>query len=120
MTTHRIAPSILSADFGRLSQLDLFPETGRKHQLRVHCAQGLGTPILGDLRYGPNETLRTRGLFLFSLELLVLFVLDDVENRLGILFHQGIKQYFHHLVTKLYSQICHLYHFQLIFLQFYH
>lgn len=46
--------------------MDLFPETGRKHQLRVHCAQGLGTPILGDIRYGPDDTLRTRGLFLYS------------------------------------------------------
>ena len=46
--------------------MDLFPETGRKHQLRVHCAQGLGTPILGDIRYGPDDTLRTRGFFLFS------------------------------------------------------
>lgn len=26
----------------------------------------MGTPILGDLRYGPDDTLRTRGLFLFS------------------------------------------------------
>lgn len=25
---------------------------GRKHQLRLHCAQGLGAPILGDARYG--------------------------------------------------------------------
>lgn len=46
--------------------MDLFPETGRKHQLRIHCAQGLGTPILGDLRYGPDDTMRTRGLFLFA------------------------------------------------------
>ncbi len=65
-TRYALVNCTASADFGRLSQLDLFPETGRKHQLRVHCAQGLGTPILGDLRYGPNETLRTRGLFLFS------------------------------------------------------
>lgn len=25
---------------------------GRKHQLRLHCAQGLGAPVLGDARYG--------------------------------------------------------------------
>jgi tRNA pseudouridine32 synthase/23S rRNA pseudouridine746 synthase len=28
------------------------PETGRTHQLRVHAAQGLGLPILGDPVYG--------------------------------------------------------------------
>lgn len=34
--------------------IDLFPETGRTHQLRVHCAhkEGLGTPIKGDALYG--------------------------------------------------------------------
>jgi 23S rRNA-/tRNA-specific pseudouridylate synthase len=32
--------------------LALFPETGRKHQLRVHCASVLEAPILGDLKYG--------------------------------------------------------------------
>uniref|UniRef100_J3LQB7 Pseudouridine synthase RsuA/RluA-like domain-containing protein n=1 Tax=Oryza brachyantha TaxID=4533 RepID=J3LQB7_ORYBR len=32
--------------------LELFPRTGRKHQLRVHCAEVLGTPIVGDYKYG--------------------------------------------------------------------
>ncbi|XP_021892317.1 RNA pseudouridine synthase 4, mitochondrial isoform X2 [Carica papaya] len=32
--------------------LELFPLTGRKHQLRVHCAEVLGTPIVGDYKYG--------------------------------------------------------------------
>lgn len=35
----------------RASLLALFPETGRTHQLRVHCARG-GHPILGDTGYG--------------------------------------------------------------------
>ena len=32
----------------------LYPQTGRTHQLRVHCAhaEGLGCPILGDALYG--------------------------------------------------------------------
>ncbi len=30
----------------------LYPHTGRTHQLRVHCAEGLGNPILGDRLYG--------------------------------------------------------------------
>lgn len=36
------------------TRLELRPETGRTHQLRVHCAhpQGLGHPILGDRLYG--------------------------------------------------------------------
>ena len=39
--------------FGRkATRLRLIPETGRTHQLRVHCSQGLGAPILGDALYG--------------------------------------------------------------------
>ena len=34
-----------------LTWLELRPRTGRTHQIRVHCAY-LGTPILGDERYG--------------------------------------------------------------------
>jgi len=37
---------------GRCSWLELKPLTGRTHQLRVHCTEGLGTPILGDGKYG--------------------------------------------------------------------
>lgn len=32
--------------------IELKPVTGRKHQLRVHCAIGLGAPIVGDAKYG--------------------------------------------------------------------
>ena len=38
-----------------LAWLQLDPATGRKHQLRIHCAQGLGAPILGDGKYGPGR-----------------------------------------------------------------
>ncbi|KAL2551236.1 RNA pseudouridine synthase 3 [Forsythia ovata] len=34
------------------SWIELRPHTSRKHQLRVHCAEALGTPIVGDYRYG--------------------------------------------------------------------
>lgn len=34
-----------------LSWLELHPETGRTHQIRVHCAS-IGCPILGDRQYG--------------------------------------------------------------------
>ena len=37
-----------------VTRIQLFPQTGRTHQLRVHCAHsdGLGLPILGDPLYG--------------------------------------------------------------------
>lgn len=34
------------------SWIELCPHTSRKHQLRVHCAEALGTPIVGDYKYG--------------------------------------------------------------------
>ncbi|CAI9113316.1 OLC1v1013893C1 [Oldenlandia corymbosa var. corymbosa] len=34
------------------SWIELRPITSGKHQLRVHCAEALGTPIVGDYKYG--------------------------------------------------------------------
>lgn len=39
-----------------VSWLALYPETGRTHQLRVHCAE-IGTPIIGDRKYGRSEEM---------------------------------------------------------------
>jgi len=36
----------------RAAFLELHPQTGRTHQLRVHCAEALRCPILGDGKYG--------------------------------------------------------------------
>jgi tRNA pseudouridine32 synthase / 23S rRNA pseudouridine746 synthase len=40
---------------GNHTRLELRPLTGRTHQLRVHTAQGLGNPILGDRLYGQGD-----------------------------------------------------------------
>lgn len=37
-----------------VTKLRLIPKTGRTHQLRLHCAQGLGHPIVNDSLYGTN------------------------------------------------------------------
>lgn len=54
-----------SAICGTTTALELWPETGRTHQLRIHCAN-LGHPILGDDLYTHESLplLRGNGLFL--------------------------------------------------------
>ena len=42
---------VIDAAGRKAAWLALLPETGRTHQLRVHCV-ALGTPILGDGKYG--------------------------------------------------------------------
>ena len=52
-----------------LTRVDLFPETGRTHQLRIHLAER-GHPILGDSLHGEEGfVLRGRGLFLCAVAL---------------------------------------------------
>lgn len=55
---------LLDARDGR-SLIAFEPETGRTHQIRVHAAQGLGFPIVGDPIYGDGQgamLLHARGL----------------------------------------------------------
>lgn len=47
----------------------LEPETGRPHQLRVAAAEGLGAPILGDLKYGASKPLADRSIALHAASL---------------------------------------------------
>ncbi|XP_059442387.1 RNA pseudouridine synthase 3, mitochondrial isoform X2 [Corylus avellana] len=48
ITEYRVLGPMISG----CSWIELRPVTGRKHQLRVHCAEALGTPIVGDYKYG--------------------------------------------------------------------
>ena len=52
-----------------LSLIKLSPETGRTHQLRIHCEKS-GFPILGDkLHNGNKKVFKGKGLFLASTKL---------------------------------------------------
>lgn len=73
-----------SARYGWISTVDLWPLTGRRHQLRVHMAR-LGLPIVGDDLYhasaGPALPPVVRGLGLFLFAVGVAF--DDGWERGG-------------------------------------
>jgi len=51
-----------------ITEVDLFPRTGRKHQLRIHMAS-IGNPVVGEKNYGSGPVLKGKGLFLASVEL---------------------------------------------------
>jgi 23S rRNA pseudouridine1911/1915/1917 synthase len=55
---------------GRFVHLDLEPQTGRPHQLRV-AAASLGAPLLGDLKYGAGVPLPDKSVGLHAAELTV-------------------------------------------------
>jgi 23S rRNA pseudouridine955/2504/2580 synthase len=52
--------AVLETAGNKVAWLALMPFTGRTHQLRVHCA-ALGTPILGDGKYGGDQAFLSGG-----------------------------------------------------------
>mmetsp|Transcript_3510 Transcript_3510/g.4557 ORF Transcript_3510/g.4557 Transcript_3510/m.4557 type:complete len:408 (-) Transcript_3510:90-1313(-) len=69
-----------SSEFGWLTTVELFPETGRKHQLRQHLA-GINHPILGDMRYcRPGFFKEMHGLFLWATHLSISHPYNNVET----------------------------------------
>mmetsp|Transcript_31268 Transcript_31268/g.110046 ORF Transcript_31268/g.110046 Transcript_31268/m.110046 type:complete len:444 (-) Transcript_31268:21-1352(-) len=72
VTEYTVTGSFPSLKGGTISRLTLKPKTGRTHQLRRHCADVLGCPIVGDDKYdfaSPSAmALRGRGLFLCATE----------------------------------------------------
>lgn len=63
-TKFQVQNATRSTTYGWISALDLFPHTGRTHQLRRHLAL-LGHPIIGDTQYGQQpENARNSRLLL--------------------------------------------------------
>ena len=62
--------------------LKLFPKTGRKHQIRIHCSIN-GCPILADSKYNDNSTYsdRSNSLFLHSGEI---EFIDQLGKKINI------------------------------------
>lgn len=68
-TRYRVVKSIPSLKTGSLSLVEIQPETGRTHQIRIHMA-GMGHPIVGDTKYTEGlPVLKGKGLFLCATRL---------------------------------------------------
>jgi 23S rRNA pseudouridine1911/1915/1917 synthase len=66
---YRVFSSVQSERFGQLNLVELKPATGRKHQLRIHCAE-MGNPILGDKQHGKEGLiLKGKGLYLHAIRI---------------------------------------------------
>jgi 23S rRNA-/tRNA-specific pseudouridylate synthase len=69
ITNFSLVRTVLSLKTGQLSLLNLFPITGRTHQLRIHLSNQ-GMPILGDPLYTKEAPLlKGKGLFLCAVEI---------------------------------------------------
>ena len=65
-TAYNVLKSFPSKKYTQLNLVELSPQTGRKHQLRIHM-KGIGHPILGDQMYGkPGSVLLGKGLYLHA------------------------------------------------------
>lgn len=69
LTFYEPVKQVDSVKYKKLTLLKLKPQTGRTHQLRIHCSK-MGNPILGDKLYSPEtELFKGKGLFLAALAL---------------------------------------------------
>ena len=73
----------------KLSLVDLYPHTGRTHQLRIHTSEN-GTPILGDKLYGDIENTKLhKGLFLSAVE--ITFTHPETKELINLKINQPKK-----------------------------
>lgn len=69
VTTFQTIQTVPSLQNGNISLLEVSPQTGRTHQIRIHLSQ-MGYPIIGDKLYGKEgNILKNKGLFLAAIDL---------------------------------------------------
>lgn len=102
-TTWRVLSRARSVQLGNghITELALFPRTGRTHQLRRHCADVLKTPIIGDDVYGGPDV--DSGMYLSAIGLSFLhpdraageegmdFLIDAPEKFKKLLLREQFK-----------------------------
>lgn len=93
-SNYTLCESVPSERFGKLNLVKLEPQTGRRHQLRIHLAT-LGNPILGDKEYGiKNLILNGKGLYLHAYSLKFTHPFTNEEMYLKDELPQRFKKIF--------------------------
>ncbi len=84
LTEYRVLNFVNSIKNKHLTLVELYPKTGRTHQLRIHLSS-IGNPILGDKLYG-NEGMifKHKGLFLSSVGVIFKHPITDEEMSVEI------------------------------------
>ena len=84
VTKYNILDTTTSKRFGFLNLIELYPKTGRKHQLRIHLSS-LGNQILGDKDYGNEDLiLKGKGMYLHASSLKFIHPFKQTEILLKI------------------------------------
>ena len=71
-------------------------DTGRTHQIRVHCKH-IGHPIVGDDVYGTKDKIKTNGQLLHAYKL----ELDQPTTNQRLTFEAKLPDYFEEIIKKL-------------------
>lgn len=83
-TEYKNVYTVPSLRNGSLSLVDLYPKTGRTHQLRIHMSEA-GHPIMGDVLYDrEEEVFKGKGLFLCAMGLRFVHPITNEEMMIQI------------------------------------
>lgn len=94
-SNYKVIESVVSQRFEFLNLVQLYPKTGRRHQLRKHLSS-IGNPILGDKEYSiENLILNGKGIYLhaYSLEFVhpfteqKIYIEDELPQKFSTIFN---------------------------------
>ena len=84
ITKYKVLKSIKGRTYESISIVELYPVTGRTHQLRIHLSEN-GFPIVGDKYYSKGKFLYDeKGLFLCSDQVIFTHPITDKEVKIEI------------------------------------